>query len=284
MRKPMNQTIERNGLRLFAVVSLAFTMAAFGCTTNRTPGNGQPTEQTPAVGPANTSSTPGSSSGTTNPPMASDAIVVDPTRPSAVDAQATLAADQGYQGRVLGAVSPPMTTQGNATTAPTGQFANPALVVNPQTTVNSSVSSAVAAPGITGGGLALPPNALTTTPMSGDATNAPGTPAVATNSAMATTSNATLATPTLATPTNSAIATPALATAPATTSTTARATTTSTSVKTAKVTTTSKASKKKSVKVTTKATSATTAQPVQIQTSASGDVIVTNTTTNPPQQ
>ena len=281
MRKPTNEKIERNALRLLAVVSLAGTLTAFGCTTNRMPGNGQPAEQTPAVGPANTSSTPGSSSGTTNPPMASDAIV-DPTRPAAVDAQATLAADQGYQGRVLGAVSPPLTTQGNAPTAPTGQFANPALIVNPQSTVNSSVSSAVMAPGITGGpvgggvGVAGAPTALTTVPMSGDATNGTGTSAAAMNSAISTTSNATLATPS-----NSAIATPALATAPAATSTTARATTTSTTVKA----TTKPKSAKRTVKApTTKATAAaTTAQPVQIQTTATGDVVMTNTTTNPPQ-
>ncbi|HEY8849346.1 MAG TPA: hypothetical protein VIO12_08635, partial [Thermoanaerobaculia bacterium] len=236
MRKPTNEKIERNALRLLAVVSLAGTLTAFGCTTNRMPGNGQPAEQTPAVGPANTSSTPGSSSGTTNPPMASDAIV-DPTRPSAVDAQATLAADQGYQGRVLGAVSPPLTTQGNAPTAPTGQFANPALIVNPQSTVNSSVSSAVMAPGITGGpvgggvGVAGAPTALTTVPMSGDATNGTGTSAAAMNSAISTTSNATLATPSnsaIATPANSAVSAgsnSALASAPAATSTTSRATT-----------------------------------------------------------
>ena len=283
MRKPMNERIERNGLRLLAVVSLASTLAAFGCTTNRMPGNGQPTEQTPAVGPANPSSTPGSSSGTTIPPMASGAIVVDPTRPLAVDAQATLAADQGYQGRVLGAVNPSMTTQENATT-PTGQFVNPALIVNPQTTVNSSVSSAVMAPRLTGGpvggggGVAVAPSALTTVPTSGDATNVTGTSSEATNSAIATTSNATLATPT-----NSAIATPALATPPAATSATARVTTTSTTVKTAKVTTTSKTSKKKSAKVTTKATAAATTQPIHIETSSTGDVVVTNTT-NPPQQ
>jgi len=252
-----------------AIVSLACTLAAFGCTTNRMPGNGQPTEQTPAVGPVNTSSTPGSSSGTTNPPMASGAIVVDPTRPSAVDAQATLAADQAYQGRVLGAVSPPMTTQGNATTAPTGQFTNPAVVVNPHSTVNSSVSSA-----------AVAPPALTTVPMSGDATNATGTPAAATNSAVSTMSNATLATAT-----NSAIAPPAVTTAPTATTTTARVTTTSTTVKTAKATTTKTTtkSKKKSTKATTKATAAATTQPVHIETNTTGDVVVTNTT-NPPQQ
>jgi hypothetical protein len=198
--------------------------------------------------------------------MASGAIVVDPTRPSAVDAQATLAADQAYQGRVLGAASPPLTTQSNAPTAPTGQFVNPAVIVNPQSTVNSSISSAVMAP-----------TALTTVPMSGNATDVTGTSAAATNSAISTMSNATLATPT-----NSAIATPALATAPAATSTTSSATTTSTTVKTAKVTTTSKTSKKKSAKVTAKATAAATTQPVHIETNATGDVVVTNTT-NPPQ-
>jgi len=256
MRKPTNEKIERNALRLLAVVSLACTLTAFGCTMNRMRGNGQSTEQTPEIGPANSSSAPGSSSGTMNPPMASGAIVVDPTRPLAVDAQATLAADQAYQGRVLGGVNPPATTQ-----------------------VSSSVSSAVTAPATMGADVAVATTPLTTVPMSGNATDVSGTPAAATNSTISTMSNATLATPT-----NSAIATPALATAPAATSTTARPTTTSTTVKTAKVTTTSKTSKKTSAKVTTKATAAATTQPVHIETSSTGDVVVTNTTTNPPQQ
>jgi hypothetical protein len=257
-----------------AIVSLACTLAAFGCTMNRMTGNGQSTEQTPEIGPANTSSTVGSSSGMTNPPMASGAIVVDPTRPSAVDAQATLAADQGYQGRVLGVTNPQMTTQSNAQTAPTGQFVNPALIVNPQSTVNSSISSAVMAPGLTGGpvgggvGVAGAPPAVPTVPMSGDATDVTGTLAAATNSAIASSSNSAVST----------ASSSALVTAPAATSTTSRVTTTSTTAKTAKATT-----KAKSAKRTVKAAAATTAQPVQIQTTANGDVVMTNTT-NPPQQ
>lgn len=66
------------------------------------------------------------------------------------DALALLAAKEGFRGRILGKsnpgrIPPPMSSQ------PTGQFVSPALIANPQITVNSSISSAPT-PAISGGG------------------------------------------------------------------------------------------------------------------------------------
>src|SRR2546428_12099997 len=87
MRKAatMNEKVERGGLRLFAVVALAGTLTALGCTTNRTPGNGQPTSSGPALGPAAPATPPGSSSGTAGetppgPPPPSNATPPPPPR------------------------------------------------------------------------------------------------------------------------------------------------------------------------------------------------------------
>lgn len=241
----MNEKVERSGLRIFAAVSLAYTLAAFGCTTNRT-------AAAPTTTPAG------------NPPMASSAIPIDPTRPSSVDAVAILAADQAYQGRVLGKVNPDG-GQSNGPVPATGQFVNPALVVNPLSTVNSSVSSAQTAPGITGG-----PVGRVAIPVMTPASAA--TTAAATNAAVAA-------------PTSSAIATPSNAAISATSNaTTARNTS---AVSTAKASTVrATTSKAKTSRKTARATAAvktpTTAQPVRLETNPSGDVVVTNT--NPPKQ
>src|SRR5437763_13828843 len=57
------------GLRGFAAAAACASLAAFGCSTNRTPGDGQPAMTAPSM----PSSTPGTSSGTSNPPMTSAA-------------------------------------------------------------------------------------------------------------------------------------------------------------------------------------------------------------------
>ena len=248
----MNERVERS-MRLLAAVSLVSTLAAFGCTTNRT-------AAAPTTTPAE------------NPPMASSAIPIDPTRPSSVDALAVLAADQAYQGRVLGKVNPDG-AQSIAPTPPTGVFVNPAVVVNPLTTVNSSVSSAEIGPGITGGkagGVAV----AVMTPATGATmatTGAGATTVAATNSAIPSVSNAAIAAGSNATIANvpsqsaSATATPKASTKKVTTS---KATT---SRKTARATAAVK-----------KPTTATTAQPVRLETNPTGEVVVTNT--NPPKQ
>ena len=299
MATTMNEKVERGGLRLLAVVSVACILTAFGCTTNRTAGNGQPTSSGPALGPASPTTTPGSSSGTAgNPPMASSAIPIDPTQPSSVDALAVLAADQAYQGRVLGKVNPDG-AQTNEPTPPTGQFVNPALVVNPQSTVNSSISSAQIAPGITGGSvggggaLAIGPATAAMIATTG-APNAPTT-AAATNAAIPTMSNTAIAASTnsaIATPSNAAIVGTSNATittvpsqsalATATPTTTARSTSSASTTKasTKKATTSRKTARAKAAVKTP--TTVTTAPPVRVETNPTGEVVVTNT--NPPKQ
>jgi hypothetical protein len=126
-----------NTNKFLSATSLALTVVAFGCSTNRYPGNGEPTMTTPGYGAANQAVTPGSSSGTeVNPPMASSFVGVP--QPN-TDAVAEAAAQQAYRGRVLGIVNPGGVQAAPRTAA--AQFTPPALLVNPQSTINPSVSS-----------------------------------------------------------------------------------------------------------------------------------------------
>src|SRR5688572_8456540 len=72
---------ERPAARAIVALSLTASLAAFGCTTNRTPGNGDPYRSNPGVGPtaAPTSGITGTSSGTTvpDPPMMSSSTHVE---------------------------------------------------------------------------------------------------------------------------------------------------------------------------------------------------------------
>ena len=115
----------------------AISFAAFGCTMNRTPGNGQPVTATPSVAP---SATPGSSSG--NIPMTSS---YSDAQLSADQAAALMKERQAYRGRFLGYLDavPGLPNQ-QAQAGPdyaTGQFVSPSLYANPEVTVNSSISS-----------------------------------------------------------------------------------------------------------------------------------------------
>src|SRR5207248_7927242 len=94
----------------------------------------------------------GSSSGTEGlPPMSSS--YSNPATPRVdVDALATLAAERGFRGVVLGPADPGGIQQG--VTISSGQFASPANAVLPQSTVNSSINSQPT-PVITGGDIAV---------------------------------------------------------------------------------------------------------------------------------
>src|SRR5207237_2396111 len=136
---------EQSAWRTFAAIALASAISV-ACSTNRNPGNGQPTGTTaPATSPA---STPGSSSGTTgNPPMASAVVSPNPgravggTTPS-TDALAVAAANRAYRApRVLGTINPSGTQQDPNAGATNGYLNPPALYANPQQTVNSTISS-----------------------------------------------------------------------------------------------------------------------------------------------
>jgi hypothetical protein len=110
-------------------LAMTFSLAAFGCTTNRTPGNGQPVSPTPGLGDA-PSTTPGSSSGS---PMPQSMIS------SADEALEIMAALELRNGKILGVVNPGPTVQRQQTLQiVTGQNQ---LAAYGQNTVNRTISS-----------------------------------------------------------------------------------------------------------------------------------------------
>lgn len=135
------------GQRALLAVSLAASITAFGCTTDRHLGNGDPVV-TPGLRTTPTSSpTTGSESGT-NAPMFSSSRFADTSIRNGAPAigspagAAAVMADVQPRVRVLGqttdGVTPPAYHSGDLAT---GQFQNPALATNPQLTVNSTISS-----------------------------------------------------------------------------------------------------------------------------------------------
>src|SRR6266404_5446964 len=118
-----------------AVAVFVCSIAVLGCSTNRTPGDGQPS-MTPPNTPA---ATPGSSSGTSNPPMAS-AMDLGNRVERANEAAAIVAAHQ--RERFLGYINPagPQPTPPGQMPA-TGQLIPPSMYANPEATVNASISS-----------------------------------------------------------------------------------------------------------------------------------------------
>jgi hypothetical protein len=169
----MGNSKERKGLpgqrtlRPLLAMTLAASLAAFGCTTNQNLGNGTPTRSGPEVKTAPTSGvTSGGETATpvTPPPMTSSytraealptvtARAAATTRPvargtervirrSPDEAAAIMAGRQQLAGRYLGVVSPALSNQQYVSAnLRTGEFQNPALVTNPQLTINSSISS-----------------------------------------------------------------------------------------------------------------------------------------------
>jgi len=209
----------RPAARTFVALSLAASLAAFGCTTNRTPGNGDPVNSGPGAGPAAPTSgvNSGSSSGNTapvNPPMMSsstygEALPTVDTRArrlplSADEAAAVMAGSQAYNRRVrvLGPVNPGnsgrqyLSDQINTNREPY----NPALQVNPIATVNSSVNSAMHVGAISGGDA----GAVDATGALLGAVAVNGTSAVATTATPATTAAVT-GTAGIVTPTTAAV-------------------------------------------------------------------------------
>ena len=144
MRK--NPSFASHAFRLIAAASLACTVATVGCTTDRTPGAGEPQRYTPTTGPTMPSSTPGTEqSRPVNPPMISSYTA----SPGAAvlqrvdtDAIAIAAANQSYRGRYLGVVDPgsvpSYAVNPQAANVETGQFINPAYTTNPEITVTSA--------------------------------------------------------------------------------------------------------------------------------------------------
>ena len=129
--------------QILASTALAAALAVFGCTSNKMPGDGQPSSM-PLNSPATAAPTngtsggarPGTSGGITPMISSGPASMTTP----GVDAYAVVAEAQGFRGRILGP-SNPGPQELSASMQPTGQFQNPAVIVNPEITVNRSSSS-----------------------------------------------------------------------------------------------------------------------------------------------
>lgn len=164
-----NQLRAQRTARPLLAMTLAASLAAFGCTTNHNLGNGSPTRSGPDVRtaptagvtsggetttpPSNTSVyTPMTSSYTESavlPPVQARTSTVKATsakgtsrviRRSPDEAAAIMAGRQPLRGRYLGVVSPGNSGRGYASSN-IQTYVNPAMQTNPQLTVNSSISS-----------------------------------------------------------------------------------------------------------------------------------------------
>jgi hypothetical protein len=151
----------RRIVRPLLAISLAASLAAFGCTTNQNLGNGTPTRSGPDVRTAPTSGITSGGETTTPPappPMTSSytksealpAVTVRTAargtsgviRRSPDEAAAIMAGRQALRGQYLGVVSPGLSNQQYVSAnLQTGAFQNPSLQANPQVTINSSISS-----------------------------------------------------------------------------------------------------------------------------------------------
>ena len=268
---------ERPAARAMVALTLTASLAAFGCTTNRTPGNGEPYRSGPGVGPtaAPTSGVNGTSSGSTVPdqPMMSSSTHTEalPTvnarakrLPLSPDEAAAVMAGQTTLNRgvkVLGPVNPAAGTRGLSEGVVTGAFRDPALVA--AATINPGVNNTVRN---VSGGAAGP--IVSSTDVSGVAvTN--GAVLGASVVAPTTSANGTA----LATPTNAALPVTPGAFAAGTVTTTPPSTTPVTGASMTNTTTLSPTTNSAVVPAPT-ATSRTVVSPV---TASSGRTVITNT-------
>lgn len=203
MRNALNQKNlnERPAARAILALTLTASLAAFGCTTNKTPGNGDPVHLDPQVGPASAPTsgvTSGSSSGTPvptppPPPMMSSSTYIEalptvttrakrlPLSPD--EAAAVMAGHQSFSPgvKVLGPVNPGPSTQLSA-------VANGPSTIGPAATntINNSINSAGRVVGAVSSG------PLSATDVSGVVNNA----TIAGTTGVASTAGSTVATPT----------------------------------------------------------------------------------------
>lgn len=153
----MNSNLqERPAARAILALTLATTLAAFGCTTNRIPGNGEPVMGSPGSLSTPTSAPTGSSSGGTTPPNmtssyrggTAEGIVVRsaPLRQSPTDAAAVIASQR--RTIVLGTSAPGTPDRPYLTGGPANDLSLPRQMA---VTVNSSINSIGSAAAITSG-------------------------------------------------------------------------------------------------------------------------------------
>lgn len=174
----MNHLRGRLATRSLLAVSLVATLAAYGCTTNQNLGNGVPTRNGGELRSAPTSGVTSGGERTSPQPMTSSytrAEVlprVTPRTQSRADRAAAIMADnQPLRGRYLGPADPGPGGRAYVSDGRTGNFVNPALLTNPQLTVNSSISSSPV-PGINTG---VPSTSVVTGGFAGGATTNVGT-------------------------------------------------------------------------------------------------------------
>src|SRR5687768_6545260 len=141
----------RRATRSLLAVSLAASLAAFGCTTNQNLGNGTPVRSGGELRSAPTSGVTSGQERSTPPPMTSSytrAEVLPTVTPRSVSradrAAAIMAGHQATRGRYLGVVNPGPGSRpyvSDQVALITAVPPNPSLQTNPQLTVNSSISS-----------------------------------------------------------------------------------------------------------------------------------------------
>lgn len=185
----MRKTLRSKNLheRTWLAVTLAVSLAAFGCTTNRTPGAGEPYIGGPGVGPSAPSSHISSNRATTAmPPPMTSSYQRDDALPTTITTRSTsrlpLTADEaaaiiaGQQRvRVLGPANPGVSGGYHSDGLVTGQVRDSASIVNPQMTLNSSLTSSptvVISSGV-GGGAAAPGVVVSGSSIVANSTNAP---------------------------------------------------------------------------------------------------------------
>jgi hypothetical protein len=162
MRKVLNNS-NLHG-RTWLAITLSISLAAFACTTNRNPGEGEPYIGGPGLGPSSPTSNMSSNRSTSvmPPPMTSsyqrnDALptATMTTRssrlPLSPDEAAAVLAQSQPRVRVLGASNPGVSGGYHSDSIVTGQVANVAAMTNPQMTINSSISSPGGGAAITSG-------------------------------------------------------------------------------------------------------------------------------------
>ena len=201
---------ERSTGRTLLAFSLAASLAAFGCTTNKTPGNGEPIRSAPGVGPAAPTSgmNSGSSSGSTGTsyqPMTSSSTYIEalPTvktrskkLPLSPNEAAMIMADNVLgRARVLGP-SNPGSSHVYMNNPVAQQAALPGQTGYGIVTVNSSINSAGQVPGVVneGGGVVTGTGTTTTGTAAALTTTGATTPVTAGTAAANTTITPTAAT------------------------------------------------------------------------------------------
>jgi hypothetical protein len=155
-----NNLFERPANRTLLAVSLCAIMAAFGCTTDRNVGNGDPVV-TPGLRTSPTGNLGGSETAPMPPPMMSsysgEALPTVQRRVARVSAAEAAAIMAEHQPRVryLGPGAPGAPNRPYVSDGRTNQFTNPASYYGNRSTVNSSLTSGPTAVVSSGAGEAI---------------------------------------------------------------------------------------------------------------------------------